>query len=148
MLKLQNNQKRIYLDLDEQDQAWLINILLNCIDKDRTSICEKPPPDKQQKETSSDLILMNDPFQKDFEKLLRSIDEKSIFHLKVFVKKAIYCLSYKQRQVLHHMLWESLSVSEIAKKYGMKRDAIYQLKERALKQIARFLLRAAFSDQR
>ena len=132
-------QQRTYLN--EQDLVWFINILLKCIDKKRiSSICDKASPDATQKETSlEDLTLMNDLSQKEFEEFLQAIliDEKSLFHLKVFIKTTIDCLSYKQRQVLYHMFWEKLGVSEIAKKYEVSKNSIYRIKERALKQIVK-----------
>lgn len=56
-------------------------------------------------------------------------------------------LSEKQKKVLHHIFWESLTVSEIARMMGLHHSSVQSLRNRGLQSIAKTLISSAKCSQ-
>ena len=71
----------------------------------------------------------------------QSMEKKDFPNLRIILEKVIHDLPKKQSQVLHHIFWEGLSMSEISKKYEVSRTAIQRTKERALRRAEKLLFK-------
>lgn len=57
-------------------------------------------------------------------------------------------LSKKQQLVLHCVYWDNLTLVEVAKKVGITRQSVYDLKSRALKKLGQLLIDAVIPIHR
>ncbi len=87
--------------------------------------------------------------QEDHEKVFSpATDPKNFLHLEEILGEIINQLSENQRQVLHHIFWENLSLGGASKKLGVSRVAVKYTKDRALKRISDLLLKEVIRRNR